>query len=362
MPVAGIRRQSFHGERMAAQVSDEWLSWITELARISAMESNGAVRGPSEGFHCLLDEQPTHLVPDWLLRQAQFDPGEKELCLNPDCRLDSNSDEDWDVESSRLLNMSVPSGGSIAWVRDAATGKNMPFALSSELSGIARELTDRQAAIANLPENLRTLFYRAQILISPEFSNRRQRILSAVAQQWRAKFLQNGYASVPGLIHPFHLAALRRYYRRKIRKGTFRLGDDQSSRRYIAHNDPIARFFHLQLAPYVSKLVGKSVKPSYVYTAAYQPGARLDKHTDREQCAFSITLCVDYSPEPALATAWPLYLETPRGTVTVYQALGDGLLYRGCELPHYRRTLAQGNTSTSIFFHYVAEDFSGSLD
>jgi hypothetical protein len=57
-----------------------------------------------------------------------------------------------------------------------------------------------------------------------------------------------------------------------------------------------------------------------------------------------------------------LYLDTREGTVTVYQALGDGLLYRGRALPHYRRTLAEGNTSTSIFFHYVSADFDGPLE
>ena len=244
---------------------------------------------------------------------------------------------------------------------DPDTGTHRLFALGPELSQIAYELADQPTTVANLPGNLRTLFYRAQILICAE-SDPRRRTWSGVVQQCRAKFLQNGYAYVPGLIHPFHLAALRHYYRRQIRKGAVRLGDDQSSRRYIAHNDPVARFFHLQLATCVTTVVGKPVKPSYVYMAAYQPGARLEKHTDREQCAFSITLFVDYSPEPVRASPWPLYLETPGGTVTVYQALGDGLLYRGCELPHYRRTLARGNTSTSIFFHYVAEDFSGSLD
>jgi hypothetical protein len=66
-----------------------------------------------------------------------------------------------------------------------------------------------------------------------------------------------------------------------------------------------------------------------VYMAAYQPGARLEKHTDREQCEFSITLCVDYSPEPSLATPWPLHLDTPRGTVSVYQALGTEFFTAG---------------------------------
>jgi hypothetical protein len=48
--------------------------------------------------------------------------------------------------------------------------------------------------------------------------------------------------------------------------------------------------------------------------------------------------------------------------VTVFQAIGDALLYRGRELPHSRDALPEGHTSTSIFFHYVREDFAGSLD
>jgi hypothetical protein len=55
-------------------------------------------------------------------------------------------------------------------------------------------------------------------------------------------------------------------------------------------------------------------------------------------------------------------LQTPRGQVTVFQALGDGLLYRGGELPHFRDVLPEGQTSTSLFFHYVPGDFTGSLN
>jgi len=56
-----------------------------------------------------------------------------------------------------------------------------------------------------------------------------------------------------------------------------------------------------------------------------------------------------------------LHLETSRGPVRVEQALGDALLYRGCELPHYRDPLPDGQISTSIFLHYVRADFLGSL-
>jgi hypothetical protein len=124
----------------------------------------------------------------------------------------------------------------------------------------------------------------------------------------------------------------------------------------------VARFFHHQLANTISAIAREAIKPSYVYLASYLSGAELKKHTDREQCEFSISLCLDFSPEPQLATSWPIRLDTPQGTVTVYQALGDGLVYRGVKVPHYRNVLADEHTSTSIFFHYVAEDFAGRLD
>ena len=164
------------------------------------------------------------------------------------------------------------------------------------------------------------------------------------------------------LIHPFHISALRRYYRHQLRTGKLHLGDTQSPLRYTAYNDPVARFFHQQLSAVVTAFAGEPVKPSYVYLASYQPGAILPKHTDREQCEFSVTLCLDYAPEPRCATPWPLYLHKPSGKVTVFQAIGDALLYRGCRLPHSRDALPEGHTSTSIFFHYVREDFKGSLD
>jgi hypothetical protein len=115
------------------------------------------------------------------------------------------------------------------------------------------------------------------------------------------------------------------------------------------------------MAEAVSAIAAEPVKPSYVYMASYLSGAELKKHTDREQCEFSVTLCVDFSPEPELETPWPIRLDTATGTSTVYQAMGDGLAYRGTKLPHYRCALPEGMTSTSIFFHYVAESFTGSL-
>jgi hypothetical protein len=188
-------------------------------------------------------------------------------------------------------------------------------------------------------------------------------------QQWAEMLLHNGveyrqkaYTPVRGLIHPFHVAALRRYYRQLIRQGGLRLGDEQTPKRFVAHNEPVARFFHHQLTSVVSGIAGERVKPSYVYLGAYQDGAVLARHTDRAQCEFSVTFCLDYSPQPERHTPWPIQLHPNSGKVSVFQALGDALFYRGCQVEHSREQLPQGHSSTSLFFHYVREDFDGPLD
>jgi hypothetical protein len=149
---------------------------------------------------------------------------------------------------------------------------------------------------------------------------------------------------------------------KEVRTGAFRLGDGQSDRRLVSHNERVTRFFHRQLTDVVSAMAGEVVTPSYVYVAAYQEGAELPPHTDREQCEFSVTLLVDHSPEPAHESPWPLHPGMPQGTVTVFQAPGDALLYRGRPLRHWRTPRARGSMSTSIFFHYVRAGFTGPLD
>jgi hypothetical protein len=252
--------------------------------------------------------------------------------------------------------------GTIAWVRDAETGSLSPFWLGPLFESFVRELRSEEPVPLSAPESVRSILEGAGIVVSEDFADRRNAQREQELQKAAELFQKKGYAPLHGLIHPFHIAALRRYYRYRIRTGAIPLGDGQSPRRYVAYNDPVARFFHRQIATTLSVVAGEPVKPSYVYLASYLSGAELKKHVDREQCEFSITLCLDFTPEPAPATPWPICLQTQTGTVTVYQALGDGLVYRGTRLPHYRSRLGEGQTSTSIFFHYVGLDFTGSLD
>lgn len=338
---------------MASPVADQlWLAWIERLLKPSSQAHKKEARRSE--FHCQLDDQPDHLVPASYLRPERWEGStDRPLYLNPRGHFD------------RDLKSSDPSDH-LFWVDDDARAMSLPFSLSPALRSIIEKLESENGRVLKAssripPRTLRTLLM-AGILIQEDQPTRDSETWSKTVSQISSQFRTRGFAPVRGLIHPFHISALRRYYRWQIRNGRFPLGDGQSPLRYAAHNDPAARFFHQQFANTVSALAGQRVKPSYSYVASYQSGAALEKHTDREQCAFTLSVCIDYAPEPRQATPWPLHLHPSTGTVAIYQSLGDALLYRGREIPHSRHKLPAGHTSTSIFFHYVPEDFAGSLD
>jgi hypothetical protein len=322
---------------------------------------------PTQQFHCLLDELPLHLIPPRVLdRQRLQHLLAQPLFLNPQCSILPAGEVPGELQKRRDLLEGFYLRGTMAWVRDPAAGLLHPFWLGPRFEAIVSRLRAGEPVPPSLSDDAKLLLAVAGIVTpadhADDHTERGLAEWTEIVSTRTQVFRQKNYTPVANLIHPFNLAALRRYYRHAIRRGTIWLGDEQSPRRYVAHNESVTRYFHYQIANAVSAIVGEPVKPSYVYLASYLSGAELKKHTDREQCEFSVTLCLDFSPEPELATSWPLHLDTLEGTVTVYQALGDGLVYRGTKVPHYRSILGEGFTSTSIFFHYVPAEFSGSLD
>lgn len=249
------------------------------------------------------------------------------------------------------------------WVSDPATRIELPYFLDGPLAGAV--LADRDWR--DLDDAQRRNLVLCDLLVSPNHARDRVAEWRWEASRLAEGFAQLGYAVVRRLIPPLHVATLRQHYRLLSQRGMLHRGDAQSPRRSVIHNEPLARYFHRQLTGVVSEIVGHAVKPAYVYSAIYEGGAVLERHVDREQCAYTLSLAVDFSPEPTGDTPWPLGLDLPAGTgratpVYVWQGLGDGILFRGRELPHFRDPLPQECRSTSLFFHYVDAAFTGTLD
>jgi hypothetical protein len=175
-------------------------------------------------------------------------------------------------------------------------------------------------------------------------------------------FRRSGHVVIPCLFTPLEVACLRKYYRELIKSGFVPLGDRQVSHRYHMHSEAAATQLHRRLTPFIGALVGRTVKPSYCFMASYVTGAELTQHTDREQCEYTVSVLIDFEPEPEALNPWPLILtDDMNNDIPLRLRLGDGALYRGRVLAH-RRPIFEQEFSTSIFFHYVDDHFSGDLD
>jgi hypothetical protein len=310
---------------------------------------------PDGAFHCLLDEQPYYLVPPRLYGWDRTGP----LVVNPDAWFSWHEPPAPD-RTAQVDGAST--AGPQVWVKDAATGAVWPYWIGDEYAGYLWGLVPGQPAPASLPEHARWVLTRSNILVEQGHALRRRWEWQDALRSASAKFVDRGYAALPGLVPAFQLGSLRRYFRYHSRVGSFELGDGQVARRHVAHNEPVASYIHAQLVAAISDVARTVVKPSYAYLAAYESGSVLERHTDREQCEYTVTLCVDASPEPREQSLWPIHLDVADGSLAVWQYLGDGLLFRGRYLTHHREQLPPGQTSTSLLLHYVDDSFGAELD
>ncbi|WP_347331865.1 sulfotransferase family protein [Marinimicrobium locisalis] len=155
--------------------------------------------------------------------------------------------------------------------------------------------------------------------------------------------------------------ALSDYYKKMIASGDWPLGDAQVERRYAWHNERTAQFLHQQLSEFVSRVAGVALKPTYSICSAYEGSAELDAHLDREQCDYTFSLLVD-EQRPEHGKAWPLWFLTPQGKRSVEFGCGDGVLFRGCEIPHWRESASSEHRQLNLLFHFVRADWAGVRD
>ena len=148
-------------------------------------------------------------------------------------------------------------------------------------------------------------------------------------------------------------------------------------------NGSVARYWHPQYRKIHSKIrstielvIGRKLYNTYYYDRFYFPGQELKKHTDRAACEISVTIHVSTN----IKESWPIWIKTPDvfedsskkkllstgENKYVHLEAGDGMVYKGCERPHWRDPmpgLVQSKLDKDldlyyhqIFFHYVLQD------
>jgi hypothetical protein len=276
-------------------------------------------------------------------------------------------DEPWLVNPSLRLQDGaggppLPDGvpaGPVLWVETPGTAAEFPYWPDGHAAALAPLLATRDG-VDVIDASLRPHLRNAHVLVRAGERDRWRARLEAATSTFRAQH----YVSIEEMCPPYFLAALRGYYRALVHNGYVPYAEPGVPTRFGAHNETVGKLILRQLAPVVQQVAGVPIKPAYCYFSRYQLGAVLEEHVDRRQCEYSVSLLLDYDPELADRSPWPLSLVVPATGehVHIYQRLGEGLVYRGRQLPHYRKELPAGHVSVHIFCHYVDADFAGSLD
>lgn len=328
-----------------------------------------ADKAPEQALYCcLLDE----------VKAERFDGDRSDLIVNPSFRF---AEVDFSNLASRIQDEHL-SGRPSAWIAREITGIEIGywFDNSGDAAIVEKFEAGERLPFEIEPELLGKLYSAGIVTTEPAIAERTKKSEDRLKAA-HEKFIVDKYTVIPEILPKEHMTAMRVYYRKYVSNG-FMPFDDTQSERYYQHNEPFATVFHKQLTKLMGLITGEEVIPSYVYAASYVNQADLKPHTDREQCEFSISFQVDYFPEQeGNISPWGLFVRDPEfesGTVdlseefpaasesedpntAVYLASGDGVIYKGRELIHYRYPLPAGHQSTSLFFHYVPKDFEGEL-
>ena len=147
---------------------------------------------------------------------------------------------------------------------------------------------------------------------------------------------------------------------------------------------PQYRAIHVGVRKKLEEIIGRELYNTYYYDRYYFPGQELTKHADRAACEISVSIHIGTNLEGNDAD-WPFCIKTP-DTYTdkskkevlvpgenrsIVLKPGDGLIYKGCERPHWRDAMPTPKRRKrdiifrrkekeyyyhQIFFHYVLAD------
>jgi len=128
----------------------------------------------------------------------------------------------------------------------------------------------------------------------------------------------------------------------------------------------------------LENIIGEKLYTTYYYDRFYFPGQELTIHADRPSCEISVTVHIGTN----LKDPWPIWIkgcdeynedktqviQEGQNTSVILNS-GDGLLYKGCERPHWRGPMPGKKRNIirkifkqeelyyhQIFFHYVLQN------
>ena len=115
----------------------------------------------------------------------------------------------------------------------------------------------------------------------------------------------------------------------------------------IMHHEVVFETLLERVWPTMEQIVGEELIPTYAYARLYSNGDELKPHKDRPACEVSASIQLGRSHH----YAWPIFM----GGTRIDMAEGDAVIYKGCEIEHWRSVCdgPEGYYSGQVFLHYV---------
>ncbi len=188
-----------------------------------------------------------------------------------------------------------------------------------------------------------------------------------------ALFEKNRYILVRKFLQGSILSVAHRYALMKVQTGQVTHEDKQVPGAPSLYGDTLMETIMELALPQVEQLTGKKLFPTYAYFRVYRNGDVLRPHVDRPSCEISFTICLGYDAGNVADPdyQWPIFVDNSKdyrhfgdealraarpgeGTPVKLQP-GDCVIYRGCEVRHWREAFA-GNYQAQAFIHYVDQN------
>jgi len=256
--------------------------------------------------------------------------------------------------------------GPTVWVPDPVTEIIHPYSVTGEVQRAVEAIIESKQVSKKIEIDIIKVLRAASIIVDSKTEADLLRTFSKIQLSGK-EYLAEGYSLLPlSLLNRFHVLALQRYYKDLIKEGWVHPVDEQVPLRMSLHNEAMGRFFHLQMGPLISRIMGAPWKPSYSFWSCYKPEAVLEKHVDRPQSGISLSFQISYEGKDSNPLNWPLKLELKDkdGSNRIQEVkfgIGDGVLFDGMKIPHYREKLAHDQYATFLFLFFVPASWEGRL-
>lgn len=165
-------------------------------------------------------------------------------------------------------------------------------------------------------------------------------------------FMLSGYRKVDALVDTQTIKTVSQYFENKINRGEWvtkaEVAEGEASKlSYYA--DPLVEVLLKQCLPAIEEQTGLELEPTYSFARVYQGGEELKPHTDRPSCEISATINVACTGD-----IWPIWMQyEDKDPIKCMLNPGDAVIYKGCEVTHWRRRLPEGQINVQFMLHYI---------